>query len=117
MVWAALIFYFSAQPSLTITHGVWDFVLRKSAHMAEFGILSFLAWKAVKQHGVRDSRAIVIAAVLSFLYAFSDEYHQSFVAGRTASAKDVGFDLAGIAAVAAAAMVAGRARQGDRPTR
>lgn len=117
VVWAALIFYFSARPNLKISYGTWGFVLRKSAHMAEFAVLSFLVWRALKQHGVRNLQAIVIATVLAFLFAVSDEYHQSFVVGRTASATDVGFDLTGIAAVVAVAMVAGRIRQGEeRPT-
>ena len=34
--------------------------------------------------------------ILSVLYAFSDEFHQSFVPGRDATLKDVLYDTAGI---------------------
>lgn len=96
LVWAGLIFYFSAQPSLSTGWGVWDYVLRKSAHMTEFGVLTFLLWRAIRQHLKADRLALTLGAVTALFYACSDEYHQSFVNGRTATVRDVGFDLAGI---------------------
>lgn len=96
-VWAAMIFYFSNQPSLS-SGLAWDYILRKIAHMAEFVALMLLLRGAIRQHGVREGRALAAATALAFIYAVSDEYHQSFVSGRTASARDVGFDLAGILA-------------------
>jgi len=95
-VWAALIFFFSAQPNLTTNLGIWDFILRKLAHMAEFGILCLLLWRAVRQHMVRDKLALVAAGLLALAYAASDEFHQGYVPGRTASIRDVLIDLAGI---------------------
>lgn len=97
-IWAAVIYYFSAQPSLTTTWGLWDFILRKAAHFTEFAILCFLLWRAIKKGGASRQTAVLPAAMLSLLYAFSDEFHQRFVTGRTSSIRDVGFDLAGILA-------------------
>lgn len=94
--WAGLIFFFSAQPNLNSGLGAWDLVLRKLAHMFVFGVLLFLSWRAFRQHGVRTATALVLGAAFSLAYAFSDEYHQSFVAGRSAAIYDVAFDLAGI---------------------
>ncbi|MHB1390826.1 MAG: VanZ family protein [Thermoleophilia bacterium] len=96
LAWAGLIFYFSAQSSLSTGWGVWDYVLRKGAHMTEFGILALLLWRAIRQHLDAGRLAMTLAAAAALLYACSDEYHQSFVNGRTASVRDVGFDLAGI---------------------
>lgn len=96
LAWAGLIFYLSAQPSLSTGWGVWDYMLRKTAHMAEFGILTLLLWRAIRQHRHTNRLALTAAGAAALLYAFSDEYHQSFVSGRTATVRDVGFDFAGI---------------------
>ncbi len=114
--WAALIFYLSAQPSLSTNLGAWDYVLRKLAHMTEYGILCLLLWRALRQHIQSDRTAILLAAAIALSYAVSDEYHQTFVPGRAGTALDVGFDLVGIAIVA---LVAGlrpesHRRQPDR---
>ena len=101
LAWAALIFYLSAQPNLTITrHGTLDFILRKSAHMAAFGILFFLLWLAISQHGARNLAAIITSGFLTLAYAASDEYHQSFVPGRGAEVHDVIIDFTGAVIVA-----------------
>lgn len=96
VVWALLIFLFSAQHSLGTGWGIWDFILRKAAHMAEFAILFVLVWRAFRMHGVAVSMSLASGVVIALVYAASDEYHQSFVSGRTASVRDVLFDLAGI---------------------
>lgn len=110
IAWAALIFYFSAQPSLTTHWGLWDFIFRKLAHMFEFGVLSFLVWRALRQHRLPGGWAFPAAAALSLMYAVSDEIHQSYVPGRTAAVRDVWFDIAGIAAVVVAVLVFRRRR-------
>lgn len=94
--WAGLIFFFSAQPSLNSGLGAWDLVLRKAAHMFVFGVLTLFVWRAIRRHGVSSATALALGVVLSLAYAISDEYHQSFVFGRSATVYDVGFDLAGI---------------------
>ena len=67
-------------------------LLRKLAHMTEFGILYFL-WR-------RGGLKIWQAAVVSLLYAASDEWHQSFVPNRCGCAADVIIDGAGALAAA-----------------
>lgn len=99
--WAGLIYFFSAQPSLSSGLGAWDLVLRKLAHMFMFGVLATLLWQALRQHGVRFAAALMLGGVLALAYAASDEYHQSFVPGRSGTIHDVGFDLAGILIAAA----------------
>ncbi len=105
LAWAGLIFYLSAQPNLTITHhGTLDFILRKSAHMAAFGILFFLLWLATGSWA-RNRAAIVLSGFLTLAYAASDEYHQSFVPGRGAEVSDVFIDFAGAVIVAIAILI------------
>jgi VanZ family protein len=89
-----VIFLLSAQPDLNSGLGTWDTVLRKGAHMLEFGLLWALWWRAF---GYRASGA---AAAIALAYAVSDEYHQSFVEGRVGSPVDVLIDAAGIALAA-----------------
>jgi len=95
VVWAGLIFVLSSIPNLK-TDLQEDFLLRKIAHIVEFAILTFLLYRATTKEGFKTKRAIIYSFVVALFYAFSDEYHQSFVLGRHSSLKDVGIDSIGI---------------------
>jgi VanZ family protein len=88
----AAIFALSAQPDLNSGLGTWDTVVRKLAHMVEFGLLWLLWWRAL---GYRRAAA-GWAAAIALAYAATDELHQSFVDGRVGSALDWGIDAAGV---------------------
>jgi VanZ family protein len=94
-----IIFLFSAQPSLDSGLGAIDFVGRKLIHFAEYGLLCFLWWRLLRT-GADPGRAALVAFLLSSLFAASDEFHQSFVEGRSATAVDWAIDSAGAALVA-----------------
>ncbi len=103
VVWAAVIFALSATPNLRVAQADdLDFILRKAGHMAAFGILAVLLWRALGWSGVH--RTIAWSLLVTIAYAASDEFHQSFTAGRHASPVDVGIDSAG-AAIALVAVV------------
>jgi VanZ family protein len=89
LVWAAVIFTLSAIPSLSSGLGVWDTVLRKCAHVTEYGVLGALLYRAFERE------APALAAGIA--YAATDELHQHFVRGRHASPVDVGIDAVGVA--------------------
>jgi VanZ like family len=89
----ALIFWLSAQPNLDSGLGFWDDVLRKLAHVAAYGGLTLLWTWALRPI---LSRPLPAAVAVSLVYAITDEYHQSFVEGRTGSPMDVGIDLIGV---------------------
>ena len=95
----ALIFFFSHQPDLSSGLGVWDTIGRKIVHAAEYALLCLLWWRAFLGSTMR-SRALAAAAAVSFAYAISDEFHQSFIEGRHGSPVDVVIDAFGIAAAA-----------------
>ena len=95
----AVIFALSAQPDLNSGLGTVDLVLRKLAHMAEYGLLAFLWWRPLREL-VAGRAAVAAAAAIALLYAVSDEFHQSFVEGRHGTPLDVLIDAVGIAAVA-----------------
>ena len=98
-----VIFLLSAQADLNSGLGTWDTVLRKLAHMAEFGLLWFLWWRALG-YGNR-----LLPALIAVAYAITDELHQTTVEGRVGSPVDVLIDSAGVAL----AILAARARSGS----
>jgi VanZ family protein len=94
IVWAGIIFALSATPNLRfVPADVLDFVVRKAGHMAVFGVLALLVWRALAYSAVR--RAMVWSLVLTAAYAATDEFHQAFTSGRHPSPVDVGIDSAG----------------------
>lgn len=74
-------------------------VIRKSGHFTEYFILSLLLLHALRA-GTRDFslRWALIAILIVAGYASLDEFHQSFVPGRTAAVTDVLLDTCGGAA-------------------
>ena len=95
IAWAGLIFAFSAQPNLRFVpdQGL-DFLVRKAGHMAVFGMLTLLAWRALART-TAWRRPWVWALLFAILYAIADELHQGFVAGRHPAVVDVGIDATG----------------------
>lgn len=90
----AVIFWFSSQPSSELPNfGLVDRIIKKSGHVSEYAVLSFWIWYALDFR--KDRRWL--AWLIAFLYAMTDEYHQSFVIGRFPSVWDVViFDNAGM---------------------
>jgi len=81
-----VIFWLSAQPSSELPVFDWaDRIVKKGGHMAGYGLLGLLYWRALdfRQH------KRWMAWFLAVLYAVTDELHQSFVPGRHPSLWDV----------------------------
>ncbi len=96
ILWCGIIFFFSHQPELKTPFGIWDFILRKIAHITEYLILALLTLRALKNYDLKYFKQIFLALVFSLLYATSDEIHQLYVLGRQGSATDVLIDSMGI---------------------
>lgn len=71
--------------------------LDKLAHMAAYGLLAATVLFATsdKQKSTRPHRVIILTVVFCVLYGMSDEFHQSFIPGRTASVYDLMADGGG----------------------
>ncbi len=98
IVWAGLIFTFSAQPNLRfVSQDGLDFIVRKAGHMFVFGALAVLIWRALTlgRPALPALPATALSWVLAAAYAASDEFHQSFTAGRHPSPLDVTIDSLG----------------------
>lgn len=72
-------------------------VVRKCAHMTEFAILAVLLYVWMSRWEIARRRRGCYAAVMTMLYACTDEFHQLFVAGRSGRITDVLIDSAGAA--------------------
>jgi VanZ family protein len=102
ILWALLIFFFSSQrflPGIEVT--VLDFIFKKSAHMFVYFVLYLLLHRAVAM-SLSDSNQLgkshwhwFIPLVITLAYAISDEFHQALVPGRSATLRDVGYDMIG----------------------
>ncbi len=71
------------------------FCIRKAAHMAVYFILAALLMWAVQKLTERTGRRAGTVVSLCALLAGLDEFHQTFVAGRSGQLRDVCIDLAG----------------------
>lgn len=124
VIWMILIFSFSAQPaseSTRMSHRVgyevgrllapgfsgWDaerqlyfaekvdYPVRKTAHATEYAILAVLLFFTMGTYGITESKQIILANLLTVVYATTDEFHQLFVSGRSGRITDVMIDTAG----------------------
>lgn len=95
--WMTVIFALSSIPDL---HSgllpLWDLILRKIAHVAEFAVLGWLMFRAFEVGGLTRIRAAVLAAVISAFFAGTDEWHQTYVIGRNGSPLDILVDSVGV---------------------
>jgi VanZ family protein len=81
-----VIFVFSSQPSVNLPNFDWaDSIVKKGGHVLGYSLLAFSYWYALPWTG----RKRWLAWMLTILYACTDEFHQSFVAGRHSSIWDI----------------------------
>ena len=137
VVWMIVIFAFSHQPySGKVTEkyfGGANVPIRKMGHVTEFMILFLLVRWAISIPGVSgtkpdsdttggvDGAAVspvkkiltpsVIAFMFAITYAATDEWHQSFVPGRSSNWNDVAVDACGVSAGAILLAIARSARR------
>jgi VanZ family protein len=102
----AVIFFASTIPAKEFPayEGVWDFVVKKTGHLLEYGLLAILLQRgfAAQARGSRGSSDDLPAwaqtaatLALATLYGATDEFHQRFTPGRMGQAADVAIDFVG----------------------
>jgi len=90
ILWAAAIFTLSSIEQIKVSHFfAWDFALKKLAHISEYAILFTLVLRATNRNWIQSF-------IITMAYAVSDEFHQSFVPGRSPTVIDLGLDLSGV---------------------
>lgn len=112
LIWMLVIFLFSSQPhsgetTKSIieqimpnikTNSLLDminFIVRKSAHITEYFILTLLTISLLKEYTKKQNVILVSSLIFCFIYALTDEFHQSFVPGRSSLFRDVLIDTSG----------------------
>ena len=71
-----------------------DFLLKKGGHLLGYALLALALLHGLRLKGWKGD---IFSMYGVLLYAISDEFHQFFVYGRSASPMDVGIDLLGAA--------------------
>lgn len=96
----ALIFWLSSRSILPSPATF--FLTDKQVHAMTYGVLALLVGRALARarwSGVTAGRMVVAVAV-AVLYGVTDEWHQSFVPGRTPDVADLYADASGAACAA-----------------
>jgi len=95
--WMGLIFYLSSISNFKVPDKWINSISSNIAHFTEFFILCMLLFRAIRKSTQWEvKKIIVVSEIFSVIYAFLDEFHQSFVPGRNASFMDIFVDTLGI---------------------
>jgi VanZ family protein len=96
VLWLAVIFFLSSMKgSGTASYSLVYFIERKFFHVLEYFILASLFYGAFLQ-SYPKRQAVLFSLVCSLVYAFSDEWHQTFIFGREGAVRDIAIDFLGI---------------------
>ncbi|WP_201756865.1 VanZ family protein [Isachenkonia alkalipeptolytica] len=119
LLWMGVIFYFSHQPGdvsgdasgrivgaitsllaaiipfIEINEEMLHFLFRKGAHFGVYAVLGILSVRAFQISGYSGKRGLLYGWILATVYAGVDEYHQTFIPGRSGEVSDVLIDSVG----------------------
>jgi VanZ family protein len=100
----------------------WHMFIRKLAHFTEYLVLSILLYQALRTDRQWRLRTALTALAIAAAYAALDEFHQTFVLGRTGAPSDSLVDITGATAGQVLMAAWGRALHGGaaappRPSR
>lgn len=114
LLWMGIIFILSDQEGLDGSGWHISIALlleRKLAHVAEYAVLTGLLLRLLRAHFPKNLLVSSVAAFfIALLFAFSDEWHQTFVVGREGKLSDVMIDATGMV-VALALLSIGKVRR------
>lgn len=71
-------------------------IIRKLAHFSIYTLVGILIMSFVSTYRVLLWKKWLISILVGLVYAISDEYHQSFIPGRSAQITDVLIDTSGV---------------------
>lgn len=96
ILWAGIIFFFSAQTTLpSLSLSLSDFILKKSAHITVYAVLFTLVNRSLLLKNIPQNKAWKIAMAITLSYAITDEFHQTLIPGRFGTLRDTGYDMLG----------------------
>ena len=95
-LWAVVIFTFSSMQVGSSSEFYWkDFIVKKTAHVIEYGVFATLIYRALINSNVNKRKAMWYAVFVALLYGMTDEFHQSYTPGRGPAVRDVVIDTIG----------------------
>lgn len=71
-------------------------VIRKIAHFSIYALVGFLLMALFSTYSINEKNKIIYTLIIGAIYATSDEFHQSFIPGRSGQASDVFLDTIGV---------------------
>ena len=96
IVWMSVIFAFSSMQVGSASEFYWkDFIVKKTAHLIEYGILATLFYRGLINSNIEKKKAMWCSVLFAFIYGLTDEFHQSFTPGRGPKFTDVLIDTTG----------------------
>ena len=95
LVVMGMIFFLSSLPADVLPdYGLLDLLVKKGGHAIGYALLASAYFYALPPRLSAGYKAL-LALFMAVLFALSDEFHQSFVQGRTSSLRDVAIDTMG----------------------
>lgn len=95
VVWMGVIYALSDRSTLPYPDDLDAKLVSIAGHFTVFAVLAVLFWWALGLGRMAAGHRAVTAAVLAVVYGVVDEWHQSFVPGRTPDVLDILTDAAG----------------------
>ena len=93
IVWAFVIYSFSSNPTGRASEIHWeDFVIKKSAHLFVYSVLTVLLYRAFYNYQLGEKLSAKYTLIVNVLYAISDEFHKGFTPGRDPTLRDIFID-------------------------
>ena len=71
-------------------------IIRKIAHFSLYALVGFLLMSLLITYNINEKNKIISTVTIGAIYAISDEFHQSFVSGRSGQVSDVFLDTLGV---------------------
>ena len=71
-------------------------IVRKLAHFSIYTVVGSLLMSLVSTYDINIRKRVIISLTGGFLYACTDEFHQTFTPGRNGDFKDVLIDTSGV---------------------
>ena len=71
-------------------------VIRKIAHFSIYSLVGILLMALLSTYNISENNKIFYTIIIGMIYAMSDEFHQSFIPGRSGQVSDVFLDTLGV---------------------
>lgn len=96
LIYMVIIFLFSSREKVAITDSYTiSFLIFKTIHIIEYALFYLLSYRAFRNTVSTKSHAPLLAFLFIFIFAITDEIHQSFVPTREGRVRDVIIDALG----------------------